>query len=122
MSGLEIIHDGVQWEKEEIPVALKKDGSKEINFDNKVQFKFVLKTLFKIDMVRPNSPGQLVGIMKDDKILTINGKKATSYSLEDLTNLMKSEDAKEIVMKIERNGEKMDFRFILKDPLPFDHD
>lgn len=122
MSGLEIIHDGVQWEKEEVPVALKKDGSKEINFDNKVQFKFVLKTLFKIDMVRPNSPGHLAGIMKDDKILTINGKKATSYSLEDLTNLMKSEDGKEIVMKIERNGEKKDFRFILKDPLPFDHD
>ncbi|WP_197086302.1 PDZ domain-containing protein [Sphingobacterium sp. IITKGP-BTPF85] len=101
---------------------MKKDGSKEVNFDNKVQFKFVLKTLFKIDMVRPNSPAQLVGIMKDDKILVINGKKATSYSLEDLTNLMKSEDGKEIVMKIERNGEKKDFRFILKDPLPFDHD
>lgn len=122
MSGLEIMHDGVKWEKQEVPVALSNDGSREINFDNKVQFKFVLKTLFKIDIVRANSPAQLAGLMKDDKILAINGKKATSYSLEDLTNLMKSEEGKEIVMKVERNGEKKEFRFILKDPLPFTHD
>lgn len=121
MSGLEIIHDGVQWEKEEVPVTLRKDGAKEINFDNKVQFKFVLKALFKIDMVRANSPAQLAGLMKDDKILSINGRTATSYSLEDLTNLMKSEEGKEIVMKVERNGTRMDFRFVLKDPLPFAH-
>lgn len=121
MSGLEIVHDGVKWEKEEVPVALKRGGSNEVNFDNKMQFKFILKPLFKIDMVRAASPAQLAGLMKDDKILTVNGRTVSAYTLEDLTNLMKSEEGKEIVMKIERNGVKMDFRFTLQDPLPFIH-
>ncbi|WP_400262501.1 PDZ domain-containing protein [Sphingobacterium sp. SG20118] len=122
MSGLEIIHDGVKWEKQEIPVTLEKDGSKEINFDNKVQFKFVLKPQFKIDMVRPESPAELSGLMKGDLILTINGKNATSFSLEEITNLLKSEEGKEIILKIERNNVKQEYRFLLKDPLPFIHD
>ncbi|UIR56531.1 PDZ domain-containing protein [Sphingobacterium sp. SRCM116780] len=122
MSGLELIHDGVEWEKQEVPVTLKNDGSKEISFDNKVQFKFVLKPLFKIDIVRPSSPAQLAGLMVDDKILAINGRRASSYSLEEINNLMKSEEGKEIRMKIERNGQTKEVRFILKDPLPFDHE
>ncbi|WP_051959759.1 PDZ domain-containing protein [Sphingobacterium sp. ML3W] len=122
MSGLEIIHDGVKWEKQEIPVTLEKDGSKEINFDNKVQFKFVLKPQFKIDMVRSESPAELSGLMKGDLILTINGKTATSFSLEEITNLLKSEEGKEILLKIERNNVKQEYRFLLKDPLPFIHD
>lgn len=121
MSGLEIVHDGVKWEKEEVPVALKRGGSNEVNFDNKMQFKFILKPLFKIDMVRAASPAQLAGLMKDDKILAVNGRTVSAYTLEDLTNLMKSEEGKEIVMKIERNGVKVDFRFTLQDPLPFIH-
>ena len=59
--------------------------------------------------------------MKDDKILAVNGRTVSAYTLEDLTNLMKSEEGKEIVMKIERNGVKVDFRFTLQDPLPFIH-
>lgn len=86
-----------------------------------MQFKFILKPLFKIDMVRAASPAQLAGLMKDDKILAVNGRTVSAYTLEDLTNLMKSEEGKEIVMKIERNGVKMDFRFTLQDPLPFIH-
>ncbi|MNL20225.1 PDZ domain (Also known as DHR or GLGF) [compost metagenome] len=86
-----------------------------------MQFKFILKPLFKIDMVRTASPAQLAGLMKDDKILAVNGRTVSAYTLEDLTNLMKSEEGKEIVMKIERNGVKMNFRFTLQDPLPFIH-
>ncbi|GEM65507.1 hypothetical protein SF1_34890 [Sphingobacterium faecium NBRC 15299] len=119
MSGLEIVHNGMKWEKQEVPVTLKRDDSKDINFNNKLQFKFVLKPLFKIDMVREASPAQLAGLRRDDKILAVNGKSVSAYTLEDLTNLMKSEEGKEITMKIERNGIKIDVRFTLRDPLPF---
>lgn len=122
MSGLEIVHDGMKWEKQEVPVTLKRDDSKDVNFNNKLQFKFVLKPLFKIDMVREASPAQLAGLRRDDNILAVNGKSVSAYTLEDLTNLMKSEEGKEITMKIERNGIKIDVRFILRDPLPFVHD
>lgn len=37
MSCLEIAHDGVEWEKEEVPVTLKCCGSNKVNCDHKMQ-------------------------------------------------------------------------------------
>jgi C-terminal processing protease CtpA/Prc len=77
-----------------------------------------LKPIFAIAACRPNSPADQSGLKKDDIILAINGKPASNLSLQDLINLMKSEEGKEIFMTISRNEKKMDFSFILKDPIP----
>jgi C-terminal processing protease CtpA/Prc len=119
MSGLEIIHDGIKYEKEEVPVYLKKDGGTEIRMDNSVQYRFVLKNMYKIATVRAGSPAAIAGLKPDDKVLKINGRSASSYSLETIHTLFKSEEGKEIRFKIERDGQMMEYTFFLKDPLPF---
>ncbi len=119
MSGLEIIHDGIKYEKEEVPVYLKKDGGTEIRMDNSLQYRFVLKNMYKIATVRVGSPAAIAGLKPDDKVLKINGRSASSFSLETIHTLFKSEEGKEIRFKIERDGQMMEYTFFLKDPLPF---
>lgn len=119
MSGLEIVHDGIQYEKEEVPVVLQKDGGTEVRMGNSIQYRFVLKNMYKIAIVRVGSPAAMVGLMPDDKVLKINGRAASSYTLESIHTLFKSEEGKEMRFRIERDGLPMDFKFILKDPLPF---
>lgn len=119
MSGLEIIHDGIKYEKEEVPVYLKKDGGTEIRMDNRIQYRFVLKNMYKIATVRADSPAAIAGLKIEDKVLKINGRLASSYSLEAIHTLFKSEEGKEIRFKIERNGQELEYTFYLKDPLPF---
>ncbi len=120
MSGLEFKHQGMQWEK--IWVSMDEKKHKKNEDENAVfsnfQYKFQLKPVFAIAACRPNSPADQSGLKKDDIILAINGKPASNLSLQDLINLMKSEEGKEIFMTISRNEKKMDFSFILKDPIP----
>jgi len=75
--------------------------------------------MYKIAIVRVGSPAAMVGLMPDDKVLKINGRAASSYTLESIHTLFKSEEGKEMRFRIERDGLPMDFKFILKDPLPF---
>ncbi|WP_124642161.1 aspartyl protease family protein [Amniculibacterium aquaticum] len=120
MSGLEFKHQGMQWEK--IWVSMDEKKHKKNEDENAVfsnfQYKFQLKPVFAIAACRPNSPADQSGLKKDDIILAINGKPASNLSLQDLINLMKSEEGKEIFVTISRNEKKMDFSFILKDPIP----
>jgi len=119
MSGLEIVHDGIKYEKEEVPVYLKKDGGTEVRMGNSVQYRFVLKNLYKVATVRAGSPAAIAGLMPDDKLLKINGRPASSYSLESIHTLFKSEEGREMRFKVERDGQQLEYRFYLKDPLPF---
>ncbi|MNE35611.1 putative zinc metalloprotease [compost metagenome] len=75
--------------------------------------------MYKIATVRAGSPAAIVGLKPDDKVLKINGRSASSYSLETIHTLFKSEEGKEIRFKIERDGQMMEYTFFLKDPLPF---
>ncbi len=119
MSGLEIIHDGIKYEKEEIPVVLQKDGGTEVRMGNSVQYRFVLRNMYKIATVRAGSPAAIAGLMPDDKVLRINGRSASSFSLESIHNLFKTEEGKEMRFRITRGDHTFDFKFVLKDPLPF---
>ncbi|WP_341831895.1 PDZ domain-containing protein [Sphingobacterium thalpophilum] len=122
MSGLEIIHDGIKYEKEEIPVVLQKDGGTEVRMGNSVQYRFVLRNMYKIATVRDASPAAIAGLMPGDKVVRINGRAASSFSLESIHNLFKSEEGKEMHFRVTRGEKTLDFKFVLKDPLPFNSD
>ncbi len=126
MSGLDMKHDGMFWDKDLVTVRTPKTpygDSPELNnsttVSNTVQYKFVLKPEYSVSGVRLNSPAMLCGLQKGDKILQINGKRTADMTLDYIYNLLKSEEGKHINIAAERNGVPMKFSFILEDPIPY---
>lgn len=67
-----------------------------------------------ISRIEPGSPAEKAGIMVDDEIIFINFQPASSFKLNDITNLFKSADDKTIILSIYRNKELMIKTFKLK--------
>lgn len=119
MSGIEVQHSGSKWEKEEIrnDSPTMTINANEFVFENsnlKFNYKYELKPIFEIYMVRENSPAAKVGILEGDKIIKINNKSSKYLTIQSITNLFQSEDGKLINITIERNGKKLDFEFRLE--------
>ena len=124
MSGLDIKQDGMQWEKDVVQVKTenntKNDGGIQVyNAENAIKYKFTLKPIFSIAAVRENSPAFRAGIKKDDTILEINNRKASTFSLQDILNLLKSSEGRNISFKIQRKFEILKLNFTLEDPIPY---
>jgi hypothetical protein len=118
MSGLEINHSGRQWVPETLTVntfvAAVGNESHYQRKENSIKYNFVLKPIFKIVNVREDSPGALSGLKKDDVIVSINGKPASTYTLQDINELLKSEDGKKILFEVNRNGKYVKMTLQLK--------
>lgn len=118
MSGLEINHTGKQWVPETLSmstfVTVVGDESHYEKKENSIKFNFVLKPIFKIVNVRENSPGAIAGLKKEDIIVTINKKSAGNYSLQEINELLKSEDGKKILFEVNRNGKYLKMTLQLK--------
>jgi PDZ domain len=117
MSGLEIEHNGLVWVKEEVALRTKlvseATNVTETEFTN-LKYKFSLKPVFEISYVRPNSPAEIVGVLKGDKIIRINGREGYSFKLDEITQLMQSEDGKLIILDVERKNARLKFKFKLQ--------
>lgn len=122
MSGLDFRQDGLQWEKDYLTLETKntnKSSNGVETFNSNLQYKFVLKPLFSIAGVRKDSPAEKAGLKKDDRLITINGKKTLDMTLNKIMELMKSEEGKIINMTVNRKGLEMKFSFSLEDPIPY---
>ncbi|MDC8107051.1 PDZ domain-containing protein [Chryseobacterium sp. PTM-20240506] len=121
MSGLDFQQDGLSWEKDFVALETgAKKASNEIEvINNNLQYKFVLKPLFSIAGVRKDSPADRAGLKKDDRIITINGRKTLDMTLEYIMELMKSEEGKTITMLIKRKDQELTLSFTLEDPIPY---
>ncbi len=118
MSGIEVQHQGLQWIKESY------ENNPAINnnvFDangekvkNNLQFKFELKPVFVISNIRKNSPAEACGLLKNDTLVKINGVEATNLKLQEINDLLKSEEDKNIKIEVERKGQILKFKFQLK--------
>lgn len=116
MSGIEIQHDGLKWVEEEELINKNASITLDVGQDKLVDFKykFSLKPVFKITSVRKNSPASACGLLKEDVILSINKNKVYTYSLQELNELLKSEEGKWITLEIERNNKTLVFKFQLQ--------
>ena len=120
MSGIEVQHNGMQWITEESRINEKKIHEINVNehiFNNpkaSYYYKFVLKPIYEIYAIRENSPAFRAGLLTGDIILELNGKKAYNLSIDKITELFMSNEAKEINILIERNNTELSFTFKLE--------
>jgi hypothetical protein len=120
MAGFNIHHNGVDVIEERIQSDLP-TGSKnltELIYDNsKVNFKYVLKPGIEISYIRKNSVADKAGLKVDDKIISINKKKAASYKLTDILEILQKKTDEIITMEIDRNGKKITVELLLKEEI-----
>ena len=121
MSGIEIQHKGLQWISEgyeENPTInnnfYNSNGDK---MANNFKYKFELKPIYVITSIRKNSPGDSAGLQKEDVIVKIDGKNGYNFSLQQINELLKSEEGKIVEFEIDRKGKIMKFKIQLKDVL-----
>ncbi len=123
-SGLDIRHDGMTWDKDLVTVQTTKnnqvnEGETIYSAKEKFQYHFVLKPKYSVAGCRREAPCYEAGIRKDDKIISINKKKAGDYTLQKINDLMKDNDGTTVNFEVERGGQIMIFKLILKDPIPY---
>ena len=121
MSGIEIQHKGLQWISEgyeENPTInnnfYNSNGDK---MANNFKYKYELKPIYVITSIRKNSPGDSAGLQKEDVIVKIDGKNGYNFSLQQINELLKSEEGKIVEFEIDRKGKIMKFKIQLKDVL-----
>lgn len=122
MSGLDFKQDGMEWNKDMVNLPAKNQGNLSGGVEvlnNNLQYNFILKPIFSIAGVRKDSPGAKAGLQKDDRLISINGKKTADMTLQKIMELMKSEEGRTIEMLIERKNRQMSLRFTLEDPIPY---
>lgn len=76
--------------------------------------KFELHPAIQIADVRLNSPADKVGLRKGDVILSVNRKDISSYSLQQITQMINTKPGKRIQLEIDRQGSFLKFAFELK--------
>ncbi|MBZ4034458.1 signal protein PDZ [Flavobacterium sp. 17A] len=120
-SGISIQHNGLQWVQETVHletvrVANTMDELQDKN-NNNFKYKFALKPVYEIVNVRRNSAAEKCGLRKGDIIVSINKIQPYRYTLQQINNLLKSEDDVWINLEVERNSVVLKFRFKLEDEL-----
>jgi hypothetical protein len=121
MSGLDFRQDGLEWSKDlvNLPTKNRDNPNGGVEVINSLQYNFVLKPIFAIAGVRKDSPAYKAGLKKDDKLISINGRKTVDMTMEKIMEMMKSEEGKTINMQIQRNNKDMTLSFDLEDPIPY---
>jgi S1-C subfamily serine protease len=119
MSGLEVQHEGLEW----VPQTYEENASSAnvfIDVDNNnvvsknLKYKFVLKPSYSVFSVRKDSPSDLAGLQIGDEITTINGRNSYTYSLQEINEILKSEEDKTIAIEVLRQSKPLKFTFKLK--------
>lgn len=119
MSGLTLKHDGVILVKSKnTPFnssQTNRDGVTAIPMST--VYNFYLAPRFIVSEIRKGSPADLVGIIKGDEVVSVNGNETHNFKLHDLIGLFASKSGKKITFRIKRNNITFKKTFYLKEML-----
>lgn len=122
-SGIELAHYGVRLVKEKeatISTRNESDNDKS-NSNTKIildtKYKFSLKPAYSIVELRKDSPAYNAGILINDVILSINGKAAHEYTLQQIIHMFYGDDDKHMKLIVDRDGIILTINFYLETPL-----
>ncbi|WP_276380753.1 PDZ domain-containing protein [Flavobacterium sp. H4147] len=122
-SGITIQHNGLQWVQETVHLETVKvstsmnEAESNLNNGNNFRYKFSLKPIYEIVNIRKNSAAEKCGLQKGDIIVSINKERPYKYTLQQINQLLKSEDDVWITLEVERNSLILKFHFKLEDEL-----
>ncbi|WP_264551731.1 PDZ domain-containing protein [Flavobacterium sp. N2038] len=120
-SGITIQHNGLQWVQETVHLETVQVATTARELDNKkddnFRYKFSLKPVYEIVNIRKNSAAEKCGLKQGDIIVSINNAIPYKYTLQQINNLLKSENDTWITLEVERNSLILKFRFKLEDEL-----
>ncbi|MFD2823054.1 aspartyl protease family protein [Lacinutrix iliipiscaria] len=124
-SGIELEHNGirlVQEEKNIVPDIRSQRSNKDhttpggrLVFSR--EYRYSIKPAFVIVELRKDSPAEKVGLRINDVILRVNSKDASDYTLQEVTQFFYEKAGKTIRLKIDRDGEMLNFQFKLESVL-----
>jgi PDZ domain-containing protein/aspartyl protease len=117
-SGIELHHAGSKLVQEEnrdkgtsSSVKIEFGTSEEIV---NVRYRFELKPVYEIASIRKGSLAETVGLKQGDVLLSINDSESYRYTLEEINELLKSEDGRKLLLEIQRNDTVMKFKLEMK--------
>ncbi|MBS7255965.1 PDZ domain-containing protein [Flavobacterium branchiicola] len=121
-SGITVQHNGLQWVQETVhletvQVATTAREVEDNKKDDNFRYKFSLKPVYEIVNIRKKSAAEKCGLKQGDIIVSINNAIPYKYTLQQINNLLKSENDTWITLEVERNSLILKFRFKLEDEL-----
>ncbi len=118
MSGLEIQHEGLQWVKEAYDLNNTSTGmsfeSSGERITRSLKYQFVLKPSYSILSIRKGSPADVSGLKEGDVLIKLNSNYIHNYKLEDINNILKSEEGRTIYIEVDRKGVPFKTKFKLQ--------
>ena len=119
MSGLVLKYDGFQartYFQNIFPQTSTNKGNSNATqrIETKAKVFVQLEPILKIGAVRPNSSAFEAGFIEGDIITKIQGRRSDRYDLEEITQLLSSEEGKKIDFEIKRGGRIYEKSLILK--------
>ena len=118
-SGIELAHDGMRLVRAaDDKISKQRDqgfNRTKINIDT--QYKLLLKPAYAIVELRKGSSAHASGLKIGDVLMTINGKHAFYYFLQEIMNMFHGDTGKKIKLKVERDGRTLYCTFELEELL-----
>ena len=114
-SGIEIVYGGEMLVKEKRTRINPVEGQNNPSITDIIySYGLTYKPSYKIAVIRYGSPAHLAGLREGDIILEINGRAAYSMKMEEVNHMFSQQADKRIRMLVDRNGEHLNYEFVLK--------